>query len=143
MLDPHLAQSPEFAAIVQQLRDDMRRMGLLSKMAEAVIAELGMGALETGPGATRGGRHGGSSWSAFNPRGAFLDDEEDEDNLNPSTKMAPGADMVYLQMLRSPSTRMLNMTNRGSPNDHIPGEDLLDQKSSSEKDSAIPTDLGD
>jgi hypothetical protein len=144
MLDPRLVQSPEFESVFAQMREEMRRTGLLTKMTEAIMNEMGMGASETGPGATRGGRHGAGSWSSFNPRGAFLDDEEEDgDHLNPGTKMAPGADMVYQQMLRSPSTRMLNMANHGTANDHIPGQDVLDQKDDEEQDLPKPSDLGD
>jgi len=123
MLDPHLAQNAEFEQIYVQMRDEMKRWGLVREIIEGIINELGMGAMDGGPGATRGG--GTSGWSR-----AIL------------AKDMTG-DEIYNQLLRSPSTRMLPMTNKGTPNDHLPGQDVLDQRDEDEVGLGDPTDLSD
>jgi len=117
MLDPHLAQSAEFEGIYNEMREAMKRAGL--------IKEMSAGAMGTTVGDTRTGRWGTSAWSNYNPRNNSKDDP------------------VYQAMLRSPSTRMLNMTNSGTPNDHMPGQDVLNQRDEDEQDISEPTDLGE
>ena len=123
MLDPHLSQSGDFEAVYVQMRDEMKRSGLVREIIESIINELGMGAADGGPGATRGG--GTSGWS----RAILARDMT--------------GDEIYNQLLRSPSTRMLPLTNHGTPNDHLPGQDVLDQRDDDEQDHNQPTDLSD
>ena len=121
MLDPHLANGPEFANIYRELKDQMMGRGLAKEIVEAVINELGSGAQDGG-----GARQGGSSgWS----RAILARDMTGEE--------------IYQQMNRSPSTRMLAMANHGVPNDHLPGQDALDQTDEDEQDAHKPTDLGE
>ena len=115
LLDPHLAQSAEFEGVYAQLREAMKRAGL--------IQEMSAGAMGTTVGDTRTGRWGTSAWSNYNPRNNDRDDP------------------VFQAMMRSPSTRMLSMTNSGTPNDHMPGQDSLDQRPEDEQDFSKPTDL--
>jgi len=127
MLDPHLANGPEFAVVYKELRDQMKKTGaaneFITRTINTVISELGMGGNETGPGATRGG--GTSGWS----RAILARDMTGEE--------------IYQQMNKSPSTRMLQMANHGTPNDHLPGQDSLDQRIEDEQDASKPTDLGE
>lgn len=125
MLDSRLAQSAEFEAVYGRLRDEMRSAGLVQEIAEAVINELGGGAAETGPGATRGGSFGTSGWS----RAALAKDMT--------------GDELFQQMSRSPSTRMLPLDHSGTPNVNLPGTDSLDQRDEQEQDQNQPTDLKD
>lgn len=121
MLDPHLANGPEFANIYKELKDQMMGGGLATEIVEAVINELGSGAQDGG-----GARQGGSSgWS----RAILARDMTGEE--------------IYQQMNRSPSTRMLAMANHGVPNDHLPGQDALNQTDEDEQDAHKPTDLGE
>jgi cytidyltransferase-like protein len=122
MLDPHLADGPEFANIYKELKDQMARFsGITKEIVETVINELGSGAQDGG--AARQG--GASGWS----RAILARDMTGEE--------------IYQQMNKSPSTRMLQMANHGTPNDHLPGQDALDQSYEDEQDAKKPTDLGE
>ena len=123
MMDPHLAQNPEFASVYEDMRKQLSKFGLANEIVEAVIAELGMGGAEGGPGATRGG--GSSGWS----RAVLAKDMTGDEMFN--------------QMLRSPSTRMLPMAHHGVPNSNLPGIDVLNQEDDTERDISKPTDLGE
>jgi hypothetical protein len=119
MLDPHLVSSPDFEDIYQQLREALRSAGLLGEGGSA-------GAMGTTVGDTRIGRFGGSAWSSYNPR------NNDDD------------DPVWSAMSRSPSSRMLQMNYSGVPNDHMPGQDSLDDEDGDEQqDLSKPSDLGE
>jgi len=140
MLDPHVSTEPAtFEQIYARMRKELKGDG--QKPVEVVtdapapapeqLSELGMGALETGQGYTRGGAFGHSAWSGYNPRNKDMD-----------------GDNHYQQMLRSPSTRMLDMTNPGVPDSHTPGEFLdqhLDDPDDPDRERTIkdPTDLSD
>lgn len=121
MLDKRLATGSEAESVYSELREQLRAIGLVSEIVEAIVTEVGMGGLETGVGWTRGGAWGSSGWS----RGTIAKDMT--------------GDEVYQQMLRSPSTRMLQMANHGVPNDHLPGQDEPGEDSEHNK----PTDLGE
>jgi cytidyltransferase-like protein len=145
MLDPNVSTEPAvFEEIYAQMRRELGATGSkpvetitdapvpspesdeIREMISNALVELGMGALETGVGWSRGGAWGSSGWS----RSILARDMT--------------GDEIYQQMLRSPSTRMLDMTNPGTPNDHMPGEQLdqhLDDEDS--KTAKEPTDLGD
>lgn len=150
MLDPRVTTEPTtFEQIYSQLRRELDASG--QKSVEVVtdsptpLNELGGGAMETGAGYTRGGAFGHSAWSGYNPRGNFDDNDEDDDIPNPPKKAAPGAGSEqYQNMTRSPSTRMLNQTYKGVPNDHMPGD--FGQHLEDEEDSEQikhPTDLSE
>lgn len=125
MLDPHLSKGSDFSQIYLELRGELKSAGFLKDAADAVIEAVGAAGMNMGPG-PQGGRSGGTSgWSR-----AIL------------AKDMTG-DEIYQQMLRSPSTRMLPLDHHGTPNDHLPGQDSLDQRDSSEQDRNKPTDLGE
>jgi hypothetical protein len=98
-----------------------RFSGITKEIVETVINELGSGAQDGG--AARQG--GASGWS----RAILARDMTGEE--------------IYQQMNKSPSTRMLQMANHGTPNDHLPGQDALDQSYEDEQDAKKPTDLGE
>lgn len=127
-------------AIKQQ--DIEQDFGREDEIVEMILKEFGGGAMGGAPGDTRTGRHGAGAWSSFNPRGAFVDDEDQEDDdINPPTQPAPGADAIYQQMLRSPSTRMLPFE-KGYDNHAMPGINSLDGDKNDEEDGVEkPTDL--
>lgn len=152
MLDPRVSTEPaSFEKIYAQLRRELGRSG--QKPVDVVtdapppgsqeLNEMGMGAMETGVGWSRGGAFGHSAWSGYNPRGNFEDDEDDE-IPNAPKKAAPGAGSEqYQNMTRSPTTRMTDQTYKGVPNDHMPGE--FGQRIDDEEDETLkdPTDLSE
>lgn len=152
MLDPHVfTEDSKFEQLYAQMRRELGASG--AKPTKVITAaptpspegvnEMSAGAMATTVGDTRTGRHGGSSWSSFNPRGAFIDDkEEDDDDINPPTRAAPGAGEQYQQMTRSPN-RMLDMANPGVPDDHKPGGGELDHHLIDPDDEETPTKLTD
>jgi nicotinamide mononucleotide adenylyltransferase len=155
MFDPSIYMGAHFDKMYERLRSELAAAG--NKPAETItdapvpptdINEMSAGAMSTGIGDTRTGRHGGSAWSSFNPRSAFIDDrDEDDEDINPPTKVAPGAGEQYQQMTRSPN-RMLDMANPGTPDNHTPGEELehhLDDGDDEERPETKkdPTDLSE
>lgn len=133
LLDPHLVSDPgALEELLATMESEMKRHGpapkpkmALEAIVEEVIAELGMGGLETGAGWSRGGAWGSSGWSR-----AVLAGDEDGDE-------------VYQQMMRSPSTRMLPMANPGTPNSDLPGQNRVDREEDQADDLSDPTDLGE
>jgi cytidyltransferase-like protein len=135
MLDPHVSsQEAQFEELYGRMRRALGAAG--DKTVEVVtdspvpvrdgdLNEMGAGAMATTVGDTRTGRHGGSAWSSYNPRNKGAD-----------------GDLYFQQMLRSPSTRMLDMTNSGTPNDHMPG-DYLDHHLDDPNDPDTPKELKD
>lgn len=165
MLDPRVsAELATFEQIYSQMRRELdaggkdtvevvtdapvsgpQPEGIAERIKESLLAELGMGAMETGAGFSRGGAFGHSAWSGYNPRGNFEDDDEDSDGTPSPPKMAaPGAGSEqYQNMTRSPSTRMTDLTYSGVPNDHMPGDfgQHLDDDDNDELND--PTDLSE
>lgn len=128
------------ASAIKSTSDD-NDFGRTDEIVEAIINELG-GSMGGSPGDVRGGRHGAGAWSSFNPRGAFVEDpDQEDDDINAPTQPAPGADAIYQQMLRSPSTRMLPFE-KGYDNHAMPGINSLDGDKTEEEDGVEkPTDL--
>jgi cytidyltransferase-like protein len=148
MLDPNVSTEPAvFEELYAQMRRELGATG--SKPVETItdapvvgpqpedlaeiisnhIVEMGMGAMETGVGWSRGGAWGSSGWSR-----AIL------------AKDMTG-DEVYQQSLKGGTNRMLDMTNSGTPNDHMPGEELDHHLGPDDEDAPQtlnqPTDLSD
>lgn len=140
MLDPNVSTEPAvFEELYTQMRRELGATG--SKPVETItdapvagpqpeeLKEMGMGALETGVGWTRGGSWGSSGWS----RAVLAKDMT--------------GDEIYQQSLRAGQNRMLDMTNPGTPNDHMPGEELDHHLDGDDEDAPKtqkePTDLSD
>jgi cytidyltransferase-like protein len=127
MLDPHLQD--RFEEFYAALRKEMGKTGavtgkrIMDSVIEAIIQEVGMGALETGPGFTRGGAWGSSGWS----RAILSKDTQ--------------GDETYQQFLASPSNRMLPFK-MGQEDPTLPGVDALDNDPD-EENLNKPTDLGE
>jgi len=142
MLDPHVStQEARFEELYGRLRRAVSASGkdTVEVVTDAPVPEhrpdgideMSAGAMATTIGDTRTGRHGGSAWSSYNPR-----------------NKAPDGDTIFQQMLRSPTTRMLDMTNPGVPDNHTPGEELdhhIDDPADPDcpEELSDPTDLSD
>jgi cytidyltransferase-like protein len=125
MFDAHLVSDPAaFEEILVKMAKDLKGKPKVSveSIVEEVIAELGMGAMETGAGFTKGGAWGSSGWSR-----AILAGDEDGDEM-------------FQQMLKSPSTRMLPMANHGTPNSDLPGINRVEAEPNNDE-LREPTDL--
>jgi hypothetical protein len=137
---------PKKVLFMKALLDKREKQAGVKEVVETIIREMGMGGSGTGRGYEGGGRGGSGSWSGYNPRGNFLDhDEEDDEDiaaLNPSTEPAPGAPQEYQQLARSPSTRMLPMGNHGHPNSDLPSVNKIEGEDD-EDQLRDPTDLGE
>lgn len=136
MLDPHVATNEStFEQLYGQMRRELRAGG--EKPVDVVtdapvvagkaddINEITLGSNSSQLGWSRAGSFGKSAWSGYNPRNK----EEDGDTF-------------YQQMIRSPSSRMLDMTNPGTPDNHMPGEEL-DHELDDEYSLNDPTDLSE
>jgi hypothetical protein len=93
-------------------------LALRDVIVEAVMSEMGMGALETGVGGTRTGSYGSSAWSRGEKYGDMTGDE------------------MFQHLQRSRDS--LKMANHGSPNTSLPGFNPFGEKDGGNE----PTDLG-
>lgn len=155
MLDPLVSTEPAtFAQIYGEMRKDMSSDGqdvkdvITDTPVAANMNEVGAGAMDGSAGTMRGGAHGHSAWSGYNPRGNFEDEDSEDDIPTPPKKAAPGAGYdQYQNMTRSPTTRMTDLTYHGVPNDHMPGDfgQHLDSDDDEEDTEQLrrPTDLNE
>jgi cytidyltransferase-like protein len=124
MLDPRVSSDEaKFEEMYAKMRGELQTMGLVEQVTEAVLAEVGMGALETGVGGSRNGGWGSSAWS----RAWLAQDEGD-------------AESMYQKAMGSP-TRMLPMNNHpiDKPNAPLPGENSIEDDLNDHLED--PTDL--